>query len=367
MSEKTSRIYLPDTDKELPKHVAMGFQRYAAFEPFEEGGVANLQVCLDKNLGRRVLMKSLHPHLKDDEMEQRRFLREARVTSQLQHPATVPVYELGRDMEGQMYFTMKRVQGVTLRSILEQVAGRNPDFERDYPLDQLLDIFIQVCQAVAYAHAQGVIHRDLKPANIIIGEFNEVILLDWGLAKVFDEPDEFMDPTDTHPQAPEAGDLGLTRAGKRYGTPLYMSPEQAMGNTDVDERCDIYLLGSILYEILSLKTLVWGDEMQEVLNRIILEEPMTPKEKSPDRDIPPALDAICMVALAKSPEERYGTVMELVADIQSFRREKPVSAYKASKIRQILTWRHRRVFSTSTILAFLLGVLLTILYFTVLR
>jgi serine/threonine-protein kinase len=352
---------------ELPRHVAMGFQHYSSFKPFEEGGVAKLQECFDKNLGRRVLMKSLHPHLKDNEMEQRRFLREARVTAQLQHPATVPVYELGRDREGALYFTMKRVRGTTLRKILEELAGRNAAYTRTYPLDQRLEIFIQVCLALAYAHAQGVIHRDLKPANVIIGEFDEVMLLDWGLAKVFDEAAEDLEETHSElaseaSQETSAGDLGLTKPGKRYGTPLYMSPEQAMGNTDVDERCDIYLLGSVLYEILSLKPLMWGDNMEEVLNRVINEEPLSPMDKSPACKIPPELDAICMKCLSKRPEDRYETVMDLVADIRRFRRDQPVSVYKDSLIRHLLKWRQRHILSTRVILAFLLGVVLTLLY-----
>lgn len=353
MSESKSKIYLLDTDQTLPKHVAMGFLRYHHFEDFDEGGVANLRTCIDKNLGRRVLMKSLHPHLKESELEQRRFLREARVTAQLQHPATVPVYELGRDAEGKMYFTMKRVEGITLRKILEQLAGKNREYKERYPLEELLDVFIQVAQAVAYAHSQGVIHRDLKPANVIVGAFGEVMLLDWGLAKVYDAPDEFVE---TKRQS-ASEDLGLTHPGRRYGTPLYMTPEQARGETDVDERCDIYLLGSILYEILTLKTLVWGDDVEEVLRRVIEEDLPTPRERSPERNIPPELDGICSKALQKDPDARYASVLDLVDDVRRYTRDQPVSVYVDSPFRRFLKWRHRHLISTNTILAFLAGLI----------
>lgn len=360
LSEKHSKIYLPDTDKVLPRHVAMGFQKYSGFENFEEGGVAQLRVCLDKNLGRRVLMKSLHAHLSEEEMEQKRFLREARVTAQLQHPATVPVYELGRDVDGRLYFTMKRVVGKTLRHILEQIAAKNREYVDGYPLEERLNIFVQVCQAVAYAHAQGVIHRDLKPANIIVGEFGEVMLLDWGLAKVFDEPDEFADHVF---QSTSAAQLALTFPGKRYGTPLYMSPEQAEGNTEVDERCDIYLLGSVLYEILTMKTLIWGDDIDEVLHRIMHEDLPRPRMRAPERKIPPELDSICMKALARRPEDRYTTVLELVDDIRRYLRDQPVSVHSDSVATRILKWHHRHVVSASTIAAFLFGVLFAMMLF----
>ena len=310
-------IRLPDTDKTLPKHMVVGFMHYTNFKDFKEGGVARLQLCYDKNLCRDVVMKRLHPHLRDNQMEQARFLREARVTAQIQHPTSVPVYELGRDDKGDPYFTMKKLEGRDLRDIIHALRDDDPMTTEDFPLIRLLDVFIQVCQGIAYAHHHGVLHRDLKPANVLVGEFAEVMILDWGLAKVFSEPEEadvFVTQNRTgtieHPE--------LTQAGRRYGTPLYMSPEQASGITAVDERCDIYNLGSMLYEILTFENLIEGDDINVVMKAVLEDAPILPREKRPGADIPRELEWICLKALEKKPEDRFETVLDLSDAVQDY-------------------------------------------------
>jgi serine/threonine protein kinase len=353
--EEPQKIRLLNTDTELPKHVVTGYYHYSKFEDLTEGGAASLKTCFDKNLCRYVAMKKLHPHLKDNEMEQKRFLREARVTSQIQHPSTVPVYELGRDDAGQLYFTMKKVEGQDLRKILSLLKDQVFVTLRDFPEERLLNIFVQVAQAVAYAHSQGVIHRDLKPANILIGSFGETIVLDWGLAKVFGEDDDFHDEH----TGPEAG-LELTRAGRRYGTPLYMSPEQARGETDVDVRCDIYNLGLILYEILTLENVVAGESVDEVLKKVLEEQPVPPHQRQTYRPVAPELEAICLKALQKNPDDRYASVTEMVGDVDSFMRNLPVSVFEDSPVRKLLKWRHRNVIGMASIISFVVGVLVTL-------
>ena len=315
MSDKMIR--LPDTDKSVPKHMVVGYMHYINFKPFKEGGVAKLEVCYDKNLCREVLMKRLHPHLRDNAMEQARFLREARVTAQIQHPTSVPVYELGRDDKGDLYFTMKKLEGRDLRDVIHALRDGDPATETDFTLPRLLDVFIQVCQGIAYAHHHGVIHRDLKPANILIGEFFEVMVLDWGLAKVFSEPEE----ADVFPTMNRTGGgdmVELTQAGRRYGTPLYMSPEQADGITDVDERCDIYNLGLILYEILTYQGLIDGEDINEVIDKVKNQSPMPPSERAPEREIPRELENICMQALQKTPGRRYKSVLGMADAVQRY-------------------------------------------------
>ena len=321
------RIDLDLADADFPRHWKSGSLKYGDFKPLTAGGIAELQTCVDKNLNRVVVYKTLHPHLADDELETARFVREARVTAMIPHPGTVPLYELGRDRSGRPYFTMKKLEGRDLRSILTDILQRNHRTQELYPLERLIDIVISAAQTVAYAHAQGVIHRDIKPANLLVGEFGEVMVLDWGLAKIVGEAT----PDALKPAVGKAGvALELTQPGRRFGTPLYMTPEQAQGR-ETDERTDVYALGIVLFEILTGQPLVFGNEMEDVLAQIVERPTPVPSELAPKRDIPSELEAICLRCLAKSPDERYPSVAELVTDLQAYRDDAPerVLAYDA--------------------------------------
>ena len=306
------RIYSKDTDGQLPRYFSNGYQRYTDFKPFTKGGAAILRTCKDHNLGRTVVMKTLHPHLANHDYQRARFLREARVTAQLQHPNTVPVYELGMDLEGNLYFTMKKIAGETLRDILERQIAGDRQAADTYNLDRLLGVLIQVCNALAYAHAHGVVHRDVKPENIQIGAFGEVMLLDWGVAKVWAMSEaESADATMEHEQ--------LTAVGQRPGTPLYMSPEQVRSGGQIDARTDIYSIGCVLYEVLSLKEPLRGKQVGETFNMIVEQVPVPPGVRAPDRLIPDALATICMRALEKAPENRFQTMQDFIAALRQFR------------------------------------------------
>ena len=307
------RIDAKVTDKQLSKYFSNSFNRYSDFVPFAKGGAAQLRICMDNNLGRMVVMKTIHPHLANNEYMRARFLREARVTAQLQHPNTVPVYEIGHDTEGRLYFTMKKVEGETVREILEQQIAGDLQAIQTYNLDRMLGVMIQVCNALSYAHAHGVVHRDVKPENIIIGSFGEVMLIDWGVAKVWaSDEDDSQHGMMEHEE--------LTDMGQRPGTPLYMSPEQVRGGGEaIDARTDVYSIGVVLYEILTLKEPLRGKQVNETFDMIVNQVPAPPQKLTPQRHVPPELATITLKALEKDPLNRYQSMQEMIDALRDFR------------------------------------------------
>ena len=340
-----------DTDAVLPRAWKSGSLKYDELKPLSEGGTAKLFSTLDLNLQRSVAYKTLHEDLRNSEMETTRFLREARVTANIQHPGTVPLYELGRDRDGQLFFTMKKVDGQDLREILFDLRQEVPEVVEKFPLPRLLDILIQVCQTIAYSHNLGVIHRDLKPANIIVGKFGEVYVLDWGLAKVLGAP-SLADPKDIKN---EKSDTTLTPVGRHYGTPMYMPPEIAKGEPDLDGRTDVFSLGIILFEMLTLSFFVEGTDPYEIKKQI-LERPLPlPREIAPHRNIPRDLQAICMKALKRNKFDRYSSVSTFLEDLQRYRHQEEVSVYWYSGWEKLTRWNNRNAYLILTVLSALLG------------
>jgi len=294
------KLVIEQTDKELAKKPDPNF-RYMYFKTIAKGGKSLIQSCKDLHLNRTICYKKLLPELADDEIEQKRLLREARVSAMLQHPNIVPTYELGRDNTGHYYFTMKLVHGYTMREIF--------DYRERYDLDQLVTIIIQVAYALEYAHSLGVIHRDVKPENILIGPYGEVLLLDWGLAKVWDRdgmPSENEEATATREQE----DPTMTGYQKLQGTLHYMSPEQIERDPNIDSRTDIYSLGIILYEALTGRTPVIGDIIEDVMKEILNEEPPAPSEIA--NRVPPILEEATMQCLQKKPDDRVQSAAALL-------------------------------------------------------
>lgn len=358
--ETSHPINIAETDAPMPRQWLSGSLKYTDFMPLTEGGTAELQTCLDKNLHRTVVYKTLHEHLQDSELETARFLREARVTAMIPHPGTVPVYEIGRDRSGVLFFTMKKLEGQDLRSILLAISAKDRAMIEQYPLAMLVDVLVQTCQTVAYAHTQGVIHRDLKPANILVGAFGEVTVLDWGLAKVKGEqPNSAVeDAVVNEAMGKKAVSLELTQPGKRYGTPLYMSPEQARGDEQLDERTDVYNLGSILFEMLTAQNLVWGNDVDEVLEQVLERPTPIPSEVAPKREVPPELQAICLKALEKTPEDRYESVNAMVQDLSAYRTGSVISVYRAGLLVRLIRWRDRNALPVTAALGLAAGFVL---------
>lgn len=311
-SAGSGAIFLNHTDYDLPDRMLQGMEKYTNFREMSRGGSGLLRSCFDQITGRTVAMKSLLPEFNHDRKERRRLLREARVTAQLQHPNTAPVYEIGRDALYGLYFTMKRISGENFFEILKRIAVNHPETVEGFPLSRRIDVLADAALAVAYAHARGVIHRDMKPENIWVGNFGEVILLDWGVAKVWGQPDDAPRPAAiAHAESDQI--QNLTMGGERPGTPLYMSPEQVNVNrAQVDERSDIFSTGVVLYEIAALREPFRGRVIQETFENIIHNTPPPPSERSPDRNIPKSLDEVVMKAIEKKPSDRFQSMLSLI-------------------------------------------------------
>ena len=301
-------FYLEETDRVLPERIDVR-TRYAFFQTIARGGKCLIQSCKDLHLARTICYKSLHREIADDPVEQKRFLREARVTAMLQHPNTVPVYEVGRDARGYLYFTMKLVQGYTMRELLD------PEYRDRYDLQQLIEVMIQTGRALEYAHAHGVIHRDIKPENILVGPFGEVLLLDWGLAKVWNRSGVAEEFEDTEEKMNDSTDLTLTQHGKLQGTVSFMSPEQIERRPDIDGRTDLYSLGVILYEILCGELPAQGTRVDEIIDQILHAHPAKPSTLT-RRRVPSQIEHLAMACLEKDPERRMPSASEFVRELQ---------------------------------------------------
>ncbi len=313
--DKYPVVYIADTDLDLPDHVVNNTMRYTEFKTIAKGGKCLIQSCKDYHLSRVVAHKSLLKEFADDAFERKRFLREARVTAMLQHPNTVPIYELSRDNQGHYFFTMKLVEGFTLRELVDLDADADSSPTDGYGFHRFVTILIQVGNALDYAHTHGVVHRDIKPANILMGPFGEVLLLDWGLAKVWGaEREEIPDLP-----IPSRFDPSLTGQGRMQGTAFYMSPEQIVEAPDLDHRTDIYSLGVVLYEILAGKHMIQEAALDTMLDQVRNGTPPAPSEVSPERQIPEELEDICMRCIRKDPGKRIQTARQLVSALRAWR------------------------------------------------
>ncbi len=303
-------IYLEDTDEPLPETLNPS-TRYIHFKTIAKGGKCLIQSCRDRFLARVICHKKLLPEFAKDPIEQKRFLREARVTASLQHPNVIPVYEIGRERSGALYFTMKLVQGYTLRDLFDA------EYRDRYDLTQLVDVLVQVAYALRYAHSHGVIHRDIKPDNVIVGPYGEVILMDWGLAKVWRADGS----ADVLPERGRRVDLddpatSVTGAGKLEGTIAYMSPEQLRKDPAIDYRTDIYSLGVALYEVLARRTPFEGETVRQVGDQIAQAMPPRPSEVT-EAYVPGPLEDLAMRCLAKDPADRVQGCKEVILELRS--------------------------------------------------
>jgi len=318
-------------------------ERYLLDGVVAEGGHGRILRAQDLHLERVVALKEpISPASSTED----RFLREARITARLQHPSIVPVYEAGRWPGGEPFYAMKLVSGRSLAHLIESMGSLD---ERLAALPHVL----AVAEAMAYAHSQRVIHRDLKPSNILVGEFGETVVIDWGLAKELDTPDTAPPPESLRPTSPQPEH---TQLGTILGTPAYMPPEQAAGRP-VDERADVYSLGVILYHLLAGRSPYSDTTSREVLERVLTEAP-TPLAQLQPRLTQELLDIVSR-AMARDPAQRYPTALELAEDLRRFQRGQLVGAHRYTPWERLLRFvrRHRLALAVAAAALVTLGVM----------
>jgi eukaryotic-like serine/threonine-protein kinase len=335
-------------------------QRFRILRPHARGGLGAVFVALDGELHREVALKQILDRHADDPTSRARFLREAEVTGGLEHPGIVPVYGLGAYANGRPYYAMRLIRGESLKQAIDRfhqgdntklpsplvgeghggAAGQAPAGSRDLALRKLLRRFLDVCNAIEYAHSRDVLHRDIKPSNIILGRHGETLVVDWGLAKVQGQSE--VGSSDEQPLVPSsASGSSETLPGSTLGTPGYMSPEQAKGDLEhLGPRSDIYSLGATLYHLLTGKPPFEGRAV-EIIPAVQRGDFPPPRSIVPSIDR--ALEAICLKAMALAPADRYATPKALGEDVDRWMADEPVTAYRESWARALSRWltRHR--------------------------
>lgn len=331
----------PDED------VSPASERYAVGREVGRGGMGVVFEVTDSQLHRRVAMKVVRSGGgAAGDRRLTRFLDEAQVTAQLEHPGIVPVHELGRDEEGRAYFTMALVEGETLTRVIERLHAKDPDWS----LARALDVVAKVGDAVAYAHSRGVVHRDLKPDNVMVGRYGQVYVMDWGLARVASKRDggdgaDGRDASETR-RSNAAQELAtdqpfLTHDGDVVGTPAYMPPEQAFGQVDEQgPRCDVYAIGAILHHVLCGSP-PYADRPEGVL--VALRHGAPTPLLALDPRLPRELVAIAELAMRRDPARRYPDVAALTMDLRAYLEGRVVGAFESGTLAQARKWvlRHR--------------------------
>lgn len=325
-----------ESDSTEPIQLPLSGRRFSILKLIEEGGQGRVSIAIDLECNRKVAFKELRLDKADEEVYQGQFLLEAEVTARLEHPGIVPVYSLGQHSDGRPFYAMKYIRGESLLQAINrhhQSSWSDTGAER-VSLRHLLGRFIDVCRAVEYAHSRGILHRDLKPANIVLGKFGETLVVDWGLASSYpnlsgrksDSPgDQSLDTPIVPSNQSSTGNL---QPGKPFGTPKYMSPEQAEGRaSELTAATDIYSLGATLYHIVVGKPPFQGDKLA-VIEQVKKGELTHPREHL--STIPLAIERICLRAMELRPLDRFGSVEELCRLVQEWLDNEPISALYAT-------------------------------------
>ena len=305
--------------------------RFSVIRPHAKGGLGEVFIAIDHELNRQVALKEIQGRYAYDENSRQRFMLEAEITGGLEHPGIVPVYGLGSYSDGRPFYAMRFIKGNSLAEACDAFHASHPnatpDDFRSSDLRKLLQRFVDVCFAIEYAHSRGVLHRDLKPGNIMLGKYGETLVVDWGLAKTMDSTNRSLDFPEEETLRPSSGsDSSHTRMGQVIGTPAYMSPEAAAGRLEeVGIRSDLYCLGATLYFVLTGRA-PFHRKGEDSMESIKLGKFLPPRQLN--SSIPKPLEAICMLAMKKDPNDRYSSAKRLADDIELWLADEPVSAYE---------------------------------------
>lgn len=357
-------IYTSSSITQTPKTThSTSRERFQNEQKHKEGGLGVVYRAEDIELKRTVALKQIKPARDHDPDKRARFIREAEITGGLEHPGIVPIYSLGADEEGRPFYAMRFIQGKSLSDAIREFhnkdgANKTPSSKKRSPAERILEFrklltrFIGVCQALAYAHSKNILHRDLKPDNIMLGEFGETLVVDWGLAKRLQEQ-ERASSTSSTTQTP--GDDGLSNDGAVMGTPHFMSPEQAAGAAQLTAASDVYSLGATLYAILTGKPPFQGDPLK-IIEQVKQGAFTPPRHENSTTSKP--LNAICLKAMATRPEDRYPNAAILAEELEKHLADEPVIAYQETAYERTRRWmRKHPKMATSISVALIMGIL----------
>jgi serine/threonine-protein kinase len=302
-------------------------ERFHIIRAFSRGGLGQVSLARDQELNREVALKEILPKHADSDEARQRFLMEAEITGSLEHPGIVPVYGLGQYGDGRPFYAMRFIRGDNLQSAIDEFHTSPLTDGRELRFRHLLGRFIDVCNAIEYAHNRCVLHRDLKPGNIMLGKYGETLVVDWGLAKTIGE-DSGADYYEEQPVRPAAAEQSAaTQLGRVVGTPAYMSPEQASGRIDLlGPATDIYALGATLYHLLTGTAPFSFASSESILANVQMGLFRTPRNVKPN--VPRALEAVCLKAMARRADERYASARAVADDIERYLADEPVAAYR---------------------------------------
>ena len=315
--------------------------------------MGSVRAADDRDLHRGIAIKFL---LAGDAQAAEQFVEEAQITSQLQHPNIVPVYDFGRDAQGLPWLAMKHIEGHSLADIITEWRGAKRCRLGADDYATILGIFSKVCDAVAFAHSRGVIHRDIKPHNVMVGSYGEVLLVDWGLARPIGNGAKNQQGSGLVRSVRRESGREQTLDGDVFGTPAYMSPEQAEGRVhEVDERSDIFCLGGVLYHMLTLCPPYEGRGASDTVARAARHLLLPPRRRAPAHGISRELQAIVLKAMAARPADRYSTVAEFQADLAAWQSSRPTKAWRPDVFTRLLKWTRRHPTMTAVVVLFVIA------------